>query len=287
VTDPGPEPSSIRTYSDVEYVFEPDAKTVQPWREYVREIWERRAFVRELARASLRKNRSNTVLGELWALADPLFQAAIYMFLVTVLRGRGGSELLALIVSGVFLFGVTRGGLSSGGRSIIQGKGLMLNSTFPRALLPIAAIYKSLLEFIPAIFVYAVIHVVLGRPFGSGMLMLPFFFLLQVLMTTGFTLLVAALTVYVRDMANLLDYITRILFFTTPVIYPYESLGPLMRNVLSINPFFALFSSYQMILLGGTPTVAMLIQVLFWTIFSLVVGYRVFVSLERSFALRL
>jgi teichoic acid transport system permease protein len=283
--------ATLSEYSDVEQVFEPHSSTMPPFREYVQELWERRRFIRALAQTELRGSRTNTVIGELWAVLDPLIQAMIYLFVVTIIRGgRAGNnpgETAALIISGVFFFNYTRVALSDGGRSIIKNKGLMLNSTFPRAILPISCIYVGLMELAPAAVVYAVIHVVLQRPFGPGLFVLPLLFLLQTAMNLGLAFLFATATVLVRDMINLLNYIMRVLLFITPVIYPVSNLTPALRTVLSINPLFPLFAGYQSIMLGEMPSVNQVLLSAAWATVLLVAGYRVFVSHERAFALRL
>src|SRR5436190_20372617 len=76
-----------RQYSDVVSVFEPNRQTVPALRPYLHELLGRRDFLVELAKAEVRGQRSSMVMGELWALLDPLFQAAIYFFLFTVIRG--------------------------------------------------------------------------------------------------------------------------------------------------------------------------------------------------------
>ncbi|MEZ5179779.1 MAG: hypothetical protein R2746_16295 [Acidimicrobiales bacterium] len=70
---------------------------------------------------------------------DPLFQAAIYWFLITMIRSSPSQDTtyrLTILISGIFLFTFSSTVVSGGGRSIIRNKGLMLNSTFPRILLP-------------------------------------------------------------------------------------------------------------------------------------------------------
>jgi teichoic acid transport system permease protein len=257
----------------------------------VSDLWARRQFLKTLAAARLRGERSNTFMGELWGVLDPLFQAAIYIFVVAVIRGgRAGPDAWAtatMIIAGVFFFNYTRAALNEGGRSILNSKGLMLNSSFPRALLPLAEIYKGLLEFLPSIVLYAIIHLAAQRPVGQGIFLLPLLFLLQTAMGIGMAFLVATATVYVRDTVNLLNYVTRILIFITPVIYPASSLTPALRAILSVNPLFPLFSAYQTIVLGGVPSVGQVLLTTFWAVVFLVVGYRVFVSHERAFALRL
>jgi teichoic acid transport system permease protein len=277
-------------YSDVEYVFEPHGSTQLPLREYVRDLWDRRRFVQALAQAELRGSRSNTVVGELWGVFDPLVQGAIYWFLFTIIRGSGRGdnlEYLTVVIAGVFFFNFTRIALNDGGRAIIKGKGLMLNSTFPRALLPLAAVYRGLLEFAPAIPVYLVFHLVLRAPIGPGLAMLPFLFLVQVAMSVGLALLMSTAVVLVRDTSNLLNYVMRILIFVTPVIYPVSSLTPTLTKILSLNPLFALFASYQAIIHGDVPSFGLVVQAVFWATLSLVLGVRTFRKHEHSFALYL
>ena len=86
-------------YSDVEYVFEPHSSTIPDLREYAAALWERRTFMVELAASDLRNLRARTVLGNLWSVIDPLFQAGIYFFLYTVLRrGSNNVDFLARLV---------------------------------------------------------------------------------------------------------------------------------------------------------------------------------------------
>lgn len=290
-TNPSPE-VPLRRYSDVVYVFEPNRRQLPPVRTYLAELWERRAFMRELARANIRGSRARTVLGELWGILDPLFQAALYWFLISVIRGSAGIQnadrRLALMVGCIFLYGFMSAGMGEGATSILRAKGLMLNSTFPRALLPLSAIYKAFIEFLPCIGIYLVFHAVLGMPFGAGLLMLPLFFAIGAVLNVGTSLIFATLTVFFRDMQKLLNYVSRILFFATPVIYQPDMLGDGLRSLMRVvNPYFALFESFQIMLSGGTPPVSALVLATAWAAATLVAGYWIFVSNERSFALHL
>ena len=77
---------------EVEYVFEPHSVKVPPLRPYLHELWERRRFVKTLARTEIQGKRSSMVVGQFWALLDPLFQAGIYFLLIEILRGGKGGR---------------------------------------------------------------------------------------------------------------------------------------------------------------------------------------------------
>ena len=248
-------------YSDVEYVFEPHDSSMPPARQYLERVWDRRAFMVANARAELKGRNSGTILGEAWRVLDPLFQALIYWFLFTAIRGSSGSKQFLMVVSGVFLFNLSMTAMGQGGRSIQRSRGLVLNSTFPLATLPLSVIYRAVLELIPTMGVYAVLHLLFRGPVGSSIFMLPLLFILQLAISIGMMFFFATLTVYIRDMSNLLEYIMRILMFLTPVIYPasqLDKLPKLLHAILYLNPLFTLFSAYQACLTGGTPKASMI-----------------------------
>ena len=278
-----------RGYSDVVQVFEPNALTLPPLRPYIRELVARRTFIVELAGAEVRGQRSSTVLGELWSLVDPLFQAAIYMFLFIVIRGGGGgattTEYITAIIGSVFLFNYTRIAISDGGRSILRHKGLVLNAVFPRALLPISEIYKGFLATLPAFAVYAVVHLIARAPITQAILILPLLLVIQTVANLGLALLFSTATAYFKDVSNLLNYVLRMLTFATPVVYPVSTLSPAIKSVLSWNPLFALFSAFQAVITGQVPSASLIVQSVVWALLLFVSGVWVFLRHERSFAL--
>jgi teichoic acid transport system permease protein len=274
---------------EVEYVFEPHSVKVPPLRPYLHELWERRRFVKTLARTEIQGKRSSMIAGQLWALLDPLFQAGIYFLLISILRGgeggRGSAYQMTILISGIFLFGFTRRSMVDGARSVVGGRGLLLNSAFPRALLPISCVYRGLLELAPAGVIYLIIHVAAGRPIGMGVAFLPTLLVLQTTLNLGLALLFAALNVYMRDVQQLLGYLVRILFFTTPVLYPVSLLPSGIRTAMAFNPLYPVFAAYQEVVGGGVPTIGQLAGSLFWAVLFLVLGAGLFLSHERAFAL--
>jgi ABC-type polysaccharide/polyol phosphate export permease len=275
-------------YSDTEYVFEAGSNASTPLVPYVRALWERRRFMLELARADLRGKQSSTTMGRLWGVLDPLLQAGIYYMLFTIIReGVRPTEFLHVLIGGIFLFQLALSAITEGGRSIRNAKNLLLNSTFPRALFPITTVWRGVLKFGPAVPVYAAFYIGLQAPVDWGLLLLPMLFAVQVVLMVGLALLVSTLVVFFKDAGNAVQYIGRVLFFTTPVIYPLASVPEGIRDVLSWQPLFALFACYQLILDGDVPGPGLLVQAALWAGGLLVVGTRVFLRHERELAIRL
>lgn len=275
--------------SGVVNVYEPHSQSSTSLRSYVREIWARRQFLAALARSDLRGRRSSTLLGSLWGLLDPIFQATIYYFLFVVIRGGQGRpvEFLPILIGGIFLFRLTMSAMNDGGKSVRKSSSLMLNSNFPRAILPLASVYKGLLGFLPSIVVFAGVYMILGDGIHRGLLWLPLLFCIQMVTGVGLALTMSTLIVFFKDTQNALNYVQRILFFTTPVIWPISIIPDQIRDILAFQPLFPLFANYQYVFGGGTADGTLVVHAACWALFFLFFGGRLFLRHEQEMASRL
>lgn len=275
----------------IEYVYEPSVAVMPPLRSYFAALWDRRAFGVELARSEIRGKRSSTMLGSLWALLDPLFMASIYFFLFSVITSGGRTtEFIPTIVTGIMLFQITGGAFSSGGNSVRKGKNLMLNSVFPRALLPLSAIYGLVLSFLPSIPIICGALLLFndwdpGLAFSLHQLWFVPVFLVIVALAVGFALAISTLVVFVTDASNLMNYISRLFFFSTPIIYPYARVtDTALFDYVRWQPFFGVYVNVQRLVAGSRPDFGLMLTSLAWAIGMLVFGFWVFLRYERQFA---
>ena len=285
---PRPEAAAAASGSGIVEVYEAHTAYIPHIPTYLRSLWSRREFLSELAHSQLRSTRSSTALGGIWGLLDPLFQAAIYFFVFTAIRGSGGrpEHFLFVLITTMLLFQISTSALTDGGGSIRQGASLLLNSSFPRALLPLASVYKSILRFQPALLIIVLAHIVLAAPTTWYLLWTPLLFAIQVVMATGFAFGMATITVYLRDAKNLTSYISRVLFFTTPIIVPL-SLLERYEEWLIYQPLYALFANYNRVLGGAALDGRLLAISVGWMLVCFVSGSWAFIRREREFASRL
>jgi ABC-type polysaccharide/polyol phosphate export permease len=281
--------TAVEGGSGVVNVYEPTSGPTTSLGQYARDIWGRRHFLAALARSDLRGARSSTVLGGIWGLLDPIFQSAIYYFLFVVVRGGQGRpvEFLPLLIGGIFLFRLTTSAMTEGGNSIQRSTSLMLSSSFPRAILPLATVYKGLLEFLPSIVVFAGVYVLLGEPPQGNLFWVPVQFGIQMVMSVGLALATATLLVFFKDAQKAMRYVTRILFFTTPIIYPLTLLPEDIRSVLVYQPLFPLFANYQRLFRGDGLDTTLFAYSVLWAIGFVLVGTWLFRRTEREMASRL
>jgi ABC-type polysaccharide/polyol phosphate export permease len=272
-------------------VYAATASGLPPLRRYWLELRERRRFIWHLARTDLKSKHYGTAIGQMWIILDPLLAAGVYYFFRSVVKSTGSGAnqklLLAHLIWGVFFFTFVNNSMSYGARSLIMGRGLVLNTRFPRAVLPLVGILKAVLDFLPTLLVYAAFHALLGQPFGLPLTMLPLVIVLMTILNLGFIFLLAAANVFFRDTANFLPYITRLLMYMTPVLYTTREIPVDFRKYLVWNPLYPFYAALEQIFTGSFPWSGYLFAAAAWAVAFFVVGVLVFLAKERDFAVRL
>jgi ABC-type polysaccharide/polyol phosphate export permease len=285
------EPQRVREdeYIRERQVFEPHRTGLPPLGAYLRELWARREFAFELARTTLRVQHFNTALGQLWLVINPLLLAFVYFVLVDIVRnGSRGSEFLAHLMLGLFAFRLVSTSVKQGARSVVGGGRLILNSAFPRTVLPLASVMTAFMRFLPTLGVYAVMHGVAGLAVGPHLLWaIPILGLLLVF-AAGAAMIAAAAQVYFRDLTNILPYFLRIWLYVSPVLYYADEIPGRFKPLLAANPLYPLLGSLSDVVnQGAAPSAAMLAAGLAWSLAVFVGGALFFISKEREFAVRL
>jgi teichoic acid transport system permease protein len=276
-------------FAEEHHVYEPHLVGLPPLGQYLREAWRRRGFAVELSRTKLRAQNFNTLFGQLWLVLNPLLLAAVYFVLVDILRAGGRDEdFFAHLMAGIFAYYFVSGSVRNGIKSVVGGGRLILNTAFPRVLLPIAGVIIAFKRFVPTIVIYVPVHVAMGLPVGPEQLwVLPLMALLVVL-ASGMAMIVAALQVYFRDLKNFMPYLLRVWLYGSPVLYYADEMPQQYRFLLDINPLGQLLAAWSGVInQAQAPTSHQLVVASAWAFGSLAVGFLYFVSRERDFAVRL
>ncbi len=273
----------------VHHVYEPHRIGLPPLRPYVRELWRRRQFAFELARSDLRATHFNTVFGQLWLVLNGLLLGSIYFVLVSILaRGGRGIEFLAHLIVCLFTFRFVSSSVRQGARSVVGGGKLILNTAFPRALLPLSSVLSAFMSFLPTILVYGVLHAVAGLPVGIHLLWLLPIFATLIVFACGAAMLFAAAQVYFRDLASFLPYFMRIWLYTSPILYYVHEVPDRFKPIVAANPLYPMLGALSQVTdWGNAPSVAFLLWGLAWAVAMFAVGALFFVAREREFGVRL
>jgi teichoic acid transport system permease protein len=257
---------------------------------YFSEIWLRRSFIHELSLAERRLEHQDTFFGKVWNVLSPIFMAAIYFLLVTVLQGGSKSPNFFIhLLAGVFIFSFISTNATRCAKSITSSGRLITNANFPRAIIPLTQTWSSFLQLIPALVILLLAQIVLGEGLAVSLLYAIPSLLIFLIFATGIGLLLATANVYFRDTSSALPYLNRVWTYASPVLYTADQVRQVTDHdwVVYLNPLFApveiwsgTFSNLQ------TFPLSMWMISIAWSVGFFLVGSAVFLFREGEFAVR-
>jgi teichoic acid transport system permease protein len=280
---------TVDDFTAVRHVYVPHSAGLPPLRPYVRELWRRRQFAFELARTDVRGRYFNTVFGQLWLILNPLLLAFALFLLVEIIRGGDrGAVFFAHLTATLFAFRLVTMSVNQGARSVVGGGRLILNTAFPRMLLPLSSVLTAFLRFLPMVALYAVIHLVAGLSVGVNLLWALPIFATLLLFAFGAALVVATTQVYFRDLKYFLRYFLRIWLYVSPILWYVDEVPESLELIVALNPMYPMLGSLSDVVNGGLqPSATWLGWGAAWAVVAFVLGALFFVSREREFAVRL
>ncbi|MFI9246622.1 ABC transporter permease [Streptomyces sp. NPDC053086] len=227
--------------------------------EYIRQLWGRRHFILAFSQAKLTAQYSQAKLGQLWQVATPLLNAAVYFFIFGLIlhasRGMSRDVYIPFLVTGVFVFTFTQNSVMSGVRAISGNLGLVRALHFPRASLPISFSLQQLQQLLFSMIVMFIVAVGFGSYPGPSWLLIVPALVLQFLFNTGLALVVARMGAKTPDLAQLMPFILRTWMYTSGVMFSInhmlEGHSEWIVRILQANPAAVYMDLMRFALIDG------------------------------------
>ncbi|MFI7455699.1 ABC transporter permease [Nonomuraea sp. NPDC049714] len=266
---------------------------------YVRQLWERRHFILTYATSRNVSKYSSSALGQLWQVLTPLLNAAIYYVMFGLILGGKGDivNYPAFLLTGMFVFTYTQRSFTAGAKSISSNLSLIRALHFPRAALPLAYTIQELQQLAISMGVLGLIVVMTGEAPNWYWLMIPIVLLLQTMFNVGAGLVIARLGSSMRDLNQLLPFITRTWLYASGVFFSIQEkvVGSLelpqwVANVMYLNPAASYIEWMREILIGTYndsvghhPPTMVWVSCVFWAVFALGFGFWYFWRAEERY----
>jgi ABC-type polysaccharide/polyol phosphate export permease len=225
--------------------------------EGLREIWTHRRLTRYLIRADLKKHGSDTLLGNVWWILDPLLQMAVYVVLVGVIFNSGKPDFPLFVFAAILPWKWFSSAVNDGILSVTSRERIIKQVKFPKIVLPVAAAGSGIVNFvfgmIPLLGLMIFFYSDRLSPF---LLLIPVIALVQFVFSLATAIIVSAVNVFFRDIANVARHGLRLWFYLSPSLYAFHDVAGrmdgLVGRVLSFNPWTPLFESYRAVIYHET-----------------------------------
>lgn len=233
-----------------------------------------------------------SMLGLLWSFALPLMMLGVYMFVFSVVfEIRWGVERESNVDFGVVLFAglIVHALLSeclTRSPSVITGNAQFVKKVvFPLEILPMVVLGTALFHFLISVIILLVFVLLSGSGLPATVLWLPVVVAPLVMLCAGISWLLASLSVYLRDIGQLMGILSTILLFLSPMFYPITSVPEQWRAWMYLNPLTAIIIEVREVAIwGNSPNWEVLGIYSVIAIAIMVMGYVWFMNTRRGFA---
>ena len=259
---------------------------------FLRKLFSQRSLILNFIRRDLSTRYLGSSLGVLWAVIHPLVLLVSYTFIFTVLyrpgvvAGHSGEHFVLYLFSGLLPWLYFQDTVQRSSITLIENRNLIQRTVFPSELLPVVITGSNMITHLIGFGLLLVVlyffHVLTWHLF-----LVPVLWVLMIAWVLGFSWLMAALTVFLRDMSQFLIVALILWFWFTPIFYSIEQVEerlPMLALVLKLNPLTYIVRGYQDLLINHRlPEPWMLLALTVLSASSLVVGGVVFRVLKREF----
>jgi ABC-type polysaccharide/polyol phosphate export permease len=227
-------------------------------REGIADIRSRRRLVRYLVQAEMKKRGSDTVLGNLWWVLDPLLQMVVYVVFVSIIARRPAPDYPLFIFAAILPWKWYSAVISDATTAVVRHDKLIRQIAFPKLVLPVATTTAGVVGFAWGLLPLLALLLLHPHRLSIMLIWIPLIAVVQYVFTLASAILISAANVFFRDLGNAVGHVLRLWWFLSPGLYSLVSLQdldvlkdhPTLAFLAGCNPFAVLFEAYRAVIYG-------------------------------------
>lgn len=253
----------------------------------IKRVWNHRHLVSSLVRRQYQVRYRQSFVGLVWAIVPPLGILAagtvIFRGIAEVETQGAPYQLVTMAAMIPWMFFINS--FSFGVTSVVQASQMVTRLSFPRGVLPVAAVGTALVDLAISTGIFILLAIFLGHSFPASAVWFVPLLILEVPLIAGITLFGSAVNVFARDMRLAVPLVAQFWLLFTPVMYPLSEVEGLRGLFLVVNPMTGLVESFKNALVFGSgPTLELMLPTLIGATVLFVVGLWYFSATESRFA---
>lgn len=199
-------------------------------------------------------------MGLAWSFFNPVLLLTVYTFVFSVVfktRWAGGSgskaEFALVLFAGLIFFNLFAECLNRAPTLVLSNPNYVKKVVFPLELLPIVSLLSASFHALASALVWLLFYLVFfGLP-PLTILFLPFVVAPLFLYILGLSWFLSALSVYIRDVSQMVGLLTTVLMFMSPIFYTISSLPADYQIFMQVNPLTFVVEQARDLMIFGNP----------------------------------
>lgn len=242
------------------------------------------------ASQEIRARYAGSFGGVLWSVLTPLANLLIFVFVFSVvLKIRlkpvetGTDSFVLYLLSGLLPWTAFNESVSGSTVMFLNKANLITKVAFPLELVPVASILVTF--FLNGIgFIIFLIYLAVEGYSHSIWLMIPIVTIILMVFTLGITILIASLSIFIRDIQHVIGLFMMLWMYITPILYPANMVPDKFKIYMVLNPLNAFVELYHGILLQHIVHINLLIQTSAFAAVSFLIGVWFYDKYRNAFA---
>lgn len=258
----------------------------------VKSVFTQRILLRTLVFRDFQNRYLASYVGLPWAFIQPAVYILVIWFAFKFgLRGSGhtasGGPLAPWLIMAIIPWLFISQTMIVSCNSITEYSYVIKKTAFNLALIPVVKILSGLIVHV-ILLVFAIVLLISTYGIYPDIYWIQIFYYLAatMILLTGIAWFVSAINVFAKDMAHIINILITMLFWATPIIWPYSKLPGSYKYVALLNPFFYITEGYRYTFIEHTWFFAYVeMNIYFWavTILIFIVGALTFQKLKLDF----
>jgi len=209
-------------------------------------LWTHRRALRSLVRHDLRKTYAGTVGGVAWAVLTPLAPIAIFsaVFSWGIRLPLGNAPYVLAFTAAYVPWTFLAGSVNGAAGAFLDHRYLVKRVVFPIEILPADSVFVHAVPHVVLAVLTAIVCAIAGYG-GAELVAVLYFFVALTAFAISVGLLIASLTVIIRDVRQVLPSVLQVWFWVTPIAWSSDRLPPAARTALAFNPASHIVSGYR------------------------------------------
>lgn len=188
--------------------------------------------------ANMKSRYRKTIAGLLWVIINPIIMYGAQSLAIKHFLGLNLPNFYIFLLGGLLPWIFITQTISMTTPLILQNGGLLKSFKVD----PLLLVHSQVLDnFVNFLLPFALLFTILWSDSTSsseGLIFLPFSFIFLIAGVVGMSRILAILHVFYRDTAFVVNFMTGVMFFLTPIFYPISYVPEKYQFLVSLNPLY-------------------------------------------------
>jgi ABC-2 type transport system permease protein len=253
-------------------------------KELIVETYRYRELIWALALKELKVRYKRSVLGFMWALLNPALMMLVMTIVFSTIMRFAIPHYAIFLLSVLLPWTFFSQSLSYAVESIVGNGELIKKVSVPKLVFPVAAVVSNIINLLLSLIPLALLVIGMRHPFYLTWLYLPVPILALIIFTLGMTFFFAAVNVYYRDVAHILQVVLSAWFYFTPIIYALDFIPPNWQWLFKLNPIIYVINGFRLsVYYGLLPRWQSIAASFVCAFVTLLIGFGIFRKYQDKF----